>query len=301
MGLLTSLFGGSESKTESTQVPVLSPQQQALLKSLTKQVQTGLSGPQPTAPPMSVPQTAQEDTYFNWVNSLSNQTALKNLLSGTPSTEVNPEATEQYFEQAVRPEMMREFEQVTLPTLRTAYSGPGYWGSARAGAETKAGSDLAYNLAKSKADLLYKDEQARRDLAESAYEKVLPTSQYMTETYGGAGEYSRGIEQEKVAENLQRFLMGEEVDGQYSLAYNPNVALALSLLGIQPYGIGTTTTSKESGGIIPGLASLASGAGSIASAGGLSKLFGDVWNPSPKDFKTWEEYKQYLSHSIGGV
>lgn len=264
MGFLSDLFGGGKSESKTVQIPTLTPEQQALMTSLVGKISTGLAGPQPKAPAMSVPQTGQEGTYFNWINNLSNQKALQNLLSGQPGYEIGPEWANQYFEQSVRPTYMKEYQETALPALRTAYSGPGYWGSARAGAEAKAGSDLAYNLAKSRSELMYGEEQAKRQAIDTAYGRV-PGAQQL---YGGqlkeAGEYSRTIEQEKVAEDLQRFLMGEEVGGSYNPAYNPNVALAMAVLGIKPYAIGTESTTQGAGLGYGFLQSLAKGAGLAA-------------------------------------
>lgn len=260
MGFFSKLFGGSESTSVSKPIQTenLTAEQMELIKKLAGQVSLG---PQAVAPAMSVETTPEEQQYFDWTKTLAQTKAVQDLLSGQPGYESGPEYAEQFYQENIKPTAMREFQEITLPGIRNAYTGPGYYGSARQGAEVNAYQDLAQNLAAQRAELMYKEELARRQSIEDAYDRVTPAAQTVGQAVGSAGEYSRMIEQEKVAEQLQRFLMGEEVNGQYSMAYNPNVTLALNLLGISPYTIGTetTTTKEESGGIIPALSGLAKG------------------------------------------
>jgi hypothetical protein len=105
---------------------------------------------------------------------------------------------------------------------------------------------------------MYGEEKAARAAKESAMGRVLGATKTLGEQYGTAGELERGISQEKMMSNLQRFLMGEEVEGAYNPAYNPNVALAMQLLGISPYEIGTETESTGPGagaGLLSGVGS----------------------------------------------
>ena len=61
---------------------------------------------------------------------------------------------------------------------------------------------------------------------------------------GTAGGYSRMIDQEKVTADLQRWLMGEEVEGVAPTMYNPFLQLAYQLLGLEPYALGTKASSN---------------------------------------------------------
>lgn len=266
MSAMQTLFGGSTSTTSPEQLSMYTPEQQAMLKKLTDIASGGLGQPSPSMPSLYTPQTGQEDTYFSWVNSLGRQKGLQNVLSGTPGYEINPETTDKYFEESVRPGYMREFQETVLPTLRTSFSGPGYYGSARMGQEAKAGSDLAYKLASARAELGYKDEEARRESIDKAYERIRPATETMTDIYGTAGQYTRAMGQEQAADKITRFLRGEMVDGQYDPTASPNIQLAMALLGFSPYGYGSNTDSTTAGGVVPGLASLLSGGSKFYSA-----------------------------------
>lgn len=61
-----------------------------------------------------------------------------------------------------------------------------------------------------------------------------------------AAALPREIEHEKIMAQLQRWLSGEELEGRWVPAYSPYVKLALAYLGLTPYAVGTTTTSKSS-------------------------------------------------------
>jgi hypothetical protein len=57
-----------------------------------------------------------------------------------------------------------------------------------------------------------------------------------------AAEYSRSIEQEKVFADVQRWLMGETVNGVTPTQYNPFMQSVFQALGLQPIAIGTSTS-----------------------------------------------------------
>ena len=230
MGDLDFLFGSeSEAKTK----PIYTPQQMALLNALSGYAQEGMRGGQPTSPmpPTAVPPTGLEQDYFDFFQG----DALQNLLSGTPAYDVGPEWAEKYFEESVRPEYMKNYEEVTLPGVKSAYAGPGYWGSARAGAQAEAGEDLATQLSSKRAQLMYGEEIEKRKAFESAQDRMLPASAAL----GQAGGYQRGIAHEESMDNLQRFLRGESitVGGQtYQIdpEMGPYAQMAMQLLGFSP-------------------------------------------------------------------
>lgn len=198
-----------------------------------KKLQSEMAGP-PAAYPgqMHVPITPQEQKYLDFVNSLGEQKAIQELTSGEIPYETGPEFADRYFEESIRPGYISEFEDVTLPQLRESYAGPGYWGSARARAETKAGADLAEELARARGELRYKETLGARDAKEAALNRASSFYPELIRTYGDAGALTRSVEESKVLSNLQRWLMGEEVGGKSVYAYHPGWQLALSLLGI---------------------------------------------------------------------
>lgn len=248
MDLLKWVFGGSESETKLRKESIYTPEQEQALKQFTETFAN--FGPAPKAPGMSVDRTPEEQSFFDWAGGLVKSRAMQTMRSGEVPYEVGPEFAEQFFEESVKPAYMKEFEDVTIPGIRSAYAGPGYYGSARMGAEGKASSDLGMQLASKRAELLYGEEIAKRGAIESAYGRVLGAEEATGEATGRAGELSRTIAQERVMEQLNRFLMGEEVEGEYQPAYNPNVNLVLSLLGISPYTFGTETKTESTPGIL---------------------------------------------------
>lgn len=245
MGLFETLTGGffspGESKQTSspTKLDIYTPEQQELLRSLVAQAQAGMGGPSPSSPAMSVGITPEEQAYMDWARG----EALGNLASGKPAYDINPGTTQQYFQKSIRPGLEREFRETTLPGVKDAYAGPGYWGSARADAVSDAFTKHGENLGATEAGLIYQDEEARRAALEAAKGRVLPAG----EAIGSAGVLSRQIEQEKVMEDLQKFLMGEEVDGKYNPAYNPSIQLAMQLLGFSPWVYGQESEGESTG------------------------------------------------------
>jgi len=242
-------FGSSKSKSKPVQVSMWAPGQQKAFEALWPTIETGVQGPTPTYPgQMYVPQTAEETAYLGRVPELAEQLASARARLGQPAYQITPETTEQYYQGAIRAPMMKEWREIVEPATREAYAGPGYWGSARAEAQRKGAETLATTLGAKRAELAYADEQARRQALEAAASREATYAEPMTareaQMLGTAGEYSRMIQQEKVAADLQRWLSGEEVEGVSVGAYNPYIQLAFQLLGLDPYALGTKSTSS---------------------------------------------------------
>lgn len=283
MGFLSKLFGGGESKTE-TSVQSFSPYteaQQEIINKLAKGY-SNVGEPAPSYPgQLSVPTTGQEQQYFDFVNGLSGNKAVQQALKGEVPYETGTDYASTYFEENVRPEMKREWDEIVFPQLRESYAGTGYWGTPRAKAEVKSATDLAQRLSEAKAELMYKEEQADRAAKDTALSRATEFNPVVGQMYGQAGELARNIEQEKLVGDLQRWLMGEEVDGKHIQEYTPEFAGALAILGIQPYQPVTSTTSTTTG---PGLGyqMLSSFAGATGKALGtkvgsydFGSIFGD--------------------------
>lgn len=237
------LGGGGESKSKIQQLPMWSPEQQKLFKGLHGLID--FDKPAAPSPPMSVGRTPEEESYFSHISGLGRDAAMQKLLAGRPAYDVSPEASKAYFEGTVRPQYLRELQETILPQIEESYAGPGYYGSSRPRAVTRAVGTTTDKINEAYSQLMYQDELARRSALDTAMGRVLPAEQVYSGELGQAGQLARMIEQEEVAGDLQKFLMGEEVDGKSSQFYNPGVNLALSLLGFQPFTYGTKTTQTS--------------------------------------------------------
>jgi len=250
-------FGGSGSKSKSkpVQLPAWAPEQWGVMSPLAAAIRRGIEQPVPTYPgQMYIPRTPEESAYFQQVPSIAEQIAQARVRLGQPAYEVTPETTEQYYQQAIRAPMMKEWREIAEPAIREAYAGPGYWGSARAEAQAKGAETLATELGSKRAELYYQDELARRQALESAAGReatyALPYATGQAEMLGTAGQYARMIDQEQALAGLQRWLMGETVEGVAPTQYNPFMQLAFQLLGLSPYEYGQKTESKSFGGSV---------------------------------------------------
>ena len=242
-------FGKSKAKSRPARVGMWNPGQEEAFKTLWPKIQAGLAGPVPIYPKsMYVPKTAEEQAYLEAMPRLAGEIGEARGRLGQPAFQITPETTEEYYQQAVKAPMMKEWQETVEPMIREAYAGPGYWGSARAGAQAKGAETLATTLGAKRAELSYADEQARRAALESAAGREATHAGPMAETEAGmlgtAGQYSRMIDQEKVMADFQRWLMGEEVEGVAPAMYNPFLQLAYQLLGLEPYALGTKASSN---------------------------------------------------------
>lgn len=265
-GISKALFGSGESKSKTTtkQMRNWNPEQEALFKSLVPMIQTGMQTPAAAAPQMYVPQTAQDQQYFNW----SKSQAVKNMATGKVPYQVGPEYAEQYWQTGLKPLYEYEWENTILPGLQEQYAGSTFNATGRDEAVRKALQEYGLGMGKEHAELIYGEEKAKRQAIENAYGRIA-TGQ---EIAGKAAEYSRTIETEKVMDQVARYLMGEQVGGSYNAAYNPMVAMAFNLLGLQPYSYGQSTKSSSEGpGIVTGFLG---GAGQGIGTALGSKLFG---------------------------
>jgi len=100
--------------------------------------------------------------------SRATEAATMTQLSGAPSTTVNDATTQNFIQKAIADPARKNFQENTLQQIKSSYAGPGYWGSGRANAESKGAGDVESNISSLGAQYAYADEQARRDLAESA-------------------------------------------------------------------------------------------------------------------------------------
>jgi hypothetical protein len=197
------------------------------------------------------------------VNQASIAALLKGL-SGTPSTTINPETTQNYFQKAIADPTRKQFSEYTLPGIKESFAGPGgagYWSGARGRAEMESRQDMEDKLSAQHANLTYQDELAQRGLAESAASRqqgaigqsMLPYQQALTTMQ--AGGLPRQLEQMRLQSEMQKFMEARP-------DLSPVINQALSFLGQ------TQTTSYYEQSTLEKLLPLA--AAFIGSAGGIA-------------------------------
>lgn len=263
-------FGSSSSSSSPVKVNVWNPEQKKLWQELSnvlmsqygtltttgkgKKATTSFT---PNAVPaypgqMYVPQTSQEQSYFaaipGQVDTLAQQLADMRKPAFDPSSPENLAQQESYFENAIQAPAMRQWEKTTLPGIKEAYSGPGYWGSQRAYAEEQGYTDLATQLQQQRAELAYKDWQSGITSKEAAAQREAQFGpgviQEEQSILGTAGQYSRQIQQEQVMADFQRWLSGETVGGVSPQQYNPFMQLIFQALGLNQYVVGQQSSSS---------------------------------------------------------
>jgi hypothetical protein len=204
---------------------------------------------------MYVPELARESQFFDLANRTAGQydaraEALLNTLSGKPAYQIDPSITERYFNESIRPIMMREFEDVVKPAVAEQFSGTGYWGSERARKMVDATERFSENLAATKSQLVYADEMARRQSLESAAGRQAaaagPAYEAMLSDVGNAGRYARQVKEQQTLSDLQRWFSGETIDGKRGKQYSPFVQLAMQYLGLHPFALGMMSSSSGS-------------------------------------------------------
>ncbi len=244
-------FGFGQTTSKPTTVPTWNPQQQAMFDALSKVIMKGSSQPVTKYPgQMYVPETEQERGYFDWISKSqpARAAAIGQIASGKLTPEqiasFSPEASNAFYEQSIRAPALREFEDITKPAIAEQFAGPGYWGGARAEAVTKGTEDMATKLAAAKAGLSYSELQARRAAEDAALgrQATYGPAAFATEASieGSAGQYARQIEQEKMAGELNRWLMEQDYN-------NPWIQLMFQTLGLNPYAVGTESNSWNIG------------------------------------------------------
>ena len=247
-------FGGSSSSSSPVRVSNWNKQQKDLFAALSPMLMKGL-GKVPSYPrQMYVPETEAETRYLQRAPSIASELAEARSRLKDPAYQITPETTEQYYQDAVKAPAMREWEQTVKPTIKESFAGPGYWSSARAEAEQEGAESLATELGRQRAELYYADEMARRQALTDAATRDAQFSTDMAAQeaaqLGTAGQYERGIAQEKVLADLQRWLSGETVDGVKPAQYNPFMQLVFQALGLTPFSVGQ---SQQSTGVNFGL------------------------------------------------
>jgi hypothetical protein len=99
--------------------------------------------------------------------------ALQRLLSGDPSSEITPDSINAFFESAIEAPARRTFQERTLPGIRGAFRGPGFFGSAAGRAQAAGSERRDEGLEAIRATLLQSGAQESRQLKEAAMGRSL--------------------------------------------------------------------------------------------------------------------------------
>jgi len=100
--------------------------------------------------------------------------ALQGALSGTTgATPISQGQADEYFNQVTAAPAAARWEKFTKPGIREEFAGPGYWGGARAGAVTQAGTELSNWLGTERAQLGWDVAQSNQGIAEAKAGRAL--------------------------------------------------------------------------------------------------------------------------------
>lgn len=132
-----------------------------------------------------------------------------------------PEQTDSYFASAIKNPSLKNYNEITNPAVKEAFSGPGYWGSGRAGAEAKAGQDLADNLNTQYAQLRWDVDEVNKQGAQ----------QQMS-----LGSMQQQQKQNQIAADMQKFAEENQITDPQ------NLSILMSLLGMN---VQSTTTRQQ--------------------------------------------------------
>jgi hypothetical protein len=195
---------------------------------------------------MSAAENPYESQYFDYISGVPSQLqAALAALQGSfgPAYDTSREATEQYWQNTLLPANQRIFNEQVLPQFREQFAGPQFWSENRADQTTQLFDKYNQGLSSQYGSLVYADELARREALEKAAGRTVTGAPAIpgmvsqgADTIGKGGELARSIAQEKIAGDLQKWLMGgADPSGRVNAIGNPSVGLAQSLLGLNPY------------------------------------------------------------------
>jgi len=123
----------------------------------------------------------------------------------------SPEATEQYFQNVVKAPTMKSLREDVIPSVKEAYSGPGYWSSARAKAESKATEDTMANLNTARNQLFWDVGQANK---QGALQQL------------GVGTAEQAYNQDVINAEMQKFAQENQITDP------ENLNILMQLLGM---------------------------------------------------------------------
>ncbi|HIJ71123.1 MAG TPA: hypothetical protein HPP87_07145 [Planctomycetes bacterium] len=157
----------------------------------------------------------------------------KGLLTGTMGAEkTTPETAGRAFDKTVAEPALNLWKRTLQPDIKESYAGPGYWGSARAGAEKDAATELGKGLSAGREKWMWDVEQSNKAIDEARAGRALSA-------LGAAPSSLLGW-----TTGLARF--GNETQRLLNTITDPQVLNVLTtILGTSPAG-GSTTRSTSS-------------------------------------------------------
>lgn len=186
--------------------------------------------------------------------------ALSDLLSGEMGADPYTEdSVNRLFKSAYEAPTMKTWSQTTKPEIQEAYSGPGYWSTARMNAVAKGAQDTADALNSQYGQLRYQAEEANKALAEAKAGRALsaiplageyisqPQSQALAGIQGVSSLYGLASEEQRQAQaeatsQMERWMESQQIT-------DPQVLQTmLSLLGMR-YDTAKSSSSAWNAGI----------------------------------------------------
>jgi hypothetical protein len=132
-----------------------------------------------------------------------------------------PQETTDYYNSTIKNPTLKNLNESVIPATKEAFSGPGYWGSGRAGAEAKASTDT-YDVLNTKwGDLNW---QVKQDNINNQAKAL------------SVGNAEQGYNQNVINADMQKFTEQNQITDP------TNLSVLMSLLGL------TDTTSSSSSG-----------------------------------------------------
>lgn len=225
MGFIKDFLVGEKSSVHESSRPTRTPEQMQLLTQLIQMFQGGVSANGGQVP---TDLSSLERTSLAALEELAMKQALGEgdptmdaargaVERGTQSDSMNLDEFNTFFKGAVEDPMIRSFREEVIPELTRRFSGSAAFGSDRRQAEQQAVGRLGDSLASSRADLLFKTQEAGRDRALTAA--------------GIAPDLNRLLDNKMSSEILLSLLSGGSVP---RTARQSNLDRALAILGIEP-------------------------------------------------------------------
>lgn len=155
--------------------------------------------------------------------------ALSDILAGEMGAEpYTEESVNQLFKSAYEAPTMKTWSETTKPEIQEAYSGPGYWSTARMNAVAKGAQDTADTLSSQYGQLRYGAEEANKALAEAKAGRALsaiplagdyisqPQQQALagiqgTQSLYGLSSEEQQQQQAEIASNMQKWLESQQI------------------------------------------------------------------------------------------
>lgn len=187
-----------------------------------------------TAEPTQAQQTAQQQLTNAFSGEGELGSAMRDIMSGRPTSQISPEQTQRYFEETVQRPMMEQQEQRQAETA-DQFAGPGtYWGGARADAQRETAQDFQNQMSQQLADMQYQDQQARRELQESAADRALQSQSQLSQQLAQMGSEQQQVEQRGLEQMYEDFVRTRPENQPYMDAVMQMLQIPTQHVAYQP-------------------------------------------------------------------